>query len=256
MFDLAEAFGCAADGTPVPGNIRISARARRVSVIVHPDRVDLVVPVGVPLEGRRGALAFLESKKEWVRLAWERARTGAQTREAARPPAPRYQHGSTVLHGGRDMALSVVEADVRRVRVEAGDGFRVSVPRGLTEAGRERSVAVAVRAWAWARLLDEARRHAAGFAAHLGQSVTDIRLTRARTRWGSCSATGVIRVNVALAAAPPDLLEYLVAHEVAHLRWRGHGPRFYATLARLLPDFQERRTRLRAFEREHPYLLR
>ena len=79
--------------------------------------------------------------------------------------------------------------------------------------------------------------------------MTDIRLTRARTRWGSCSATGVIRVNVALAAAPPDLLEYLVAHEVAHLRWRGHGPRFYATLARLLPDFQERRTRLRAFKK-------
>jgi predicted metal-dependent hydrolase len=132
----------------------------------------------------------------------------------------------------------------------------VSVPRGLTDLGRERAVAVAVRAWAWAGLLAEARRHAEELAARLGMPVTDVRLTRARSRWGSCSSTGVIRINVALAAAPPDLLEYLVAHEVAHLRWRGHGPRFYAALTRLLPDWQDRRARLRIFEREHPDLLR
>ena len=131
----------------------------------------------------------------------------------------------------------------------------VTVPRGLTEAGRDRTVAVAVRAWAWKGLMEESRRLANALAARMDRRVADVLPTRARTRWGSCSANGVIRVNVALAAAPPDLLEYLVAHEVAHLRWRGHGPRFYAALQGLLPDWKERRRRLREFEKAHPELL-
>jgi predicted metal-dependent hydrolase len=277
MTDPTDTFGTAADGQPIPGGIRRSARARRVSVIVHADRVELVVPEGAALTGPRGALTFLESKREWIRQTWERVRKKAQAREAAPSPAPRFEHGSTVLHRGKHLRLSVLETDVRRPRVaemaEMGTdtvfcgaqktvsvpisaGLVVSVPRGLTDVGRERSVAVAVRAWAWAGLLNEARRHAEELSARMGLPVTDVRLTRARSRWGSCSSTGVIRVNVALAAAPPDLLEYLVAHEVAHLRWRGHGPRFYAALERLLPDWQDRRARLRTFEREHPHLLR
>jgi predicted metal-dependent hydrolase len=285
MIDTTDTFGHAADGSPIPGSIRRSAKARRISLFVYADRVELVIPEGAALIGPQGALTFLKSKRAWIGRTWDRIRKKAQAREAAREPAPCFQHGSTVLHRGERLHLSVLETDVRRPRVaEMGTGkmgtdtdfpggksvsvpifpepvpifpgLHVSVPRGLTDLGRERAVAVAVRAWAWAGLLAEARRHAEELAARLGMPVTDVRLTRARSRWGSCSSTGVIRINVALAAAPPDLLEYLVAHEVAHLRWRGHGPRFYAALTRLLPDWQDRRARLRIFEREHPDLLR
>jgi len=281
----ADAFGVAEDGTPIPGLIRQSTKARRVSLIVRPDRVELVLPPRAILTGPRGALAFLESRKEWVVKTWDKVRKKAQNRVAAATVPVRFVHGSTVLHRGRQRVLNVVEADVSRPRVieypesasaavvrsggaeypesasaavvrsggaDNADAITVSVPRGLTDAGRERTVAITVRAWAWAGLIVEARRHALEMAGRLGMAVSDVRLTRARSRWGSCSATGVIRVNVALAATPPDLLEYLVAHEVAHLRWHNHGPRFYAALTGLLPDWQERRARLRIHEREHP----
>ena len=256
MTDPMGAFGRAADGTPIPGRVRRSTRARRVSLIVRADRVDLVVPAGAALDGPRGAWAFLRAKQAWVSRAWERARDRLREREEARPPRTRFEDGATVLHRGEHLPLTIREDDILRPCVEARGGLLVTVPRGLTGAGRERSVALAVRGWALSGLLSESRRLAVDLAARLGLTVAAVCLSRARSRLGSCSARGVIRVNVVLAAAPLNLLEYLVAHEVAHLRCRGHGPRFYATLARLMPDWEERRRRLRAFEKEHPYLVR
>ena len=256
MTDPTDLFGRTTDGTPIPGRVRRSTRAHRISIIVHADRVDLVVPARAPLSGPSGALAFLQTNQAWVTRAWERARNRRRVREEARPPPLRYEDGSTVLVLGQQMSLAIREGDVTRPQVEVRDGLLVTVPLGLADAERQGIVSVAVRTWAWTGLLAESRRLGADMAARLGLTVADVCLSRDRSRWGSCNARGVIRVNGALASAPPDLLEYLVAHEVAHLRCRGHGPRFYATLARLVPDWEERRRRLRAFEKEHPFLLR
>lgn len=255
MINPTDAFGQAADGTPIPGRVRRSTRARRISINVRADRVELVVPVRAPLDGPQGAWAFLRMKRAWIVRAWERAQERLREREEARPPPTRFVDGATVLHRGEHLPLVIREDDIPRPRVEVRDGLLVSVPRGLTDEGRERTVALAVRAWAQGELLAESRRLAKDLAGRLGMTVADVRLSRARTRWGSCNAKGVIRVNAALAATPLDILEYLVAHEVAHLRWRNHGPRFYAALARLIPDWAERRHRLRAFENKHPFLL-
>ena len=66
------------------------------------------------------------------------------------------------------------------------------------------------------------------------------------SRWGSCQpATGRICINVRLALYPPECLEYVVVHELCHLKERGHGPAFQALMTRYLPDWRERRAKLR-----------
>lgn len=66
------------------------------------------------------------------------------------------------------------------------------------------------------------------------------------SRWGSCQpATGRICINVRLALYPPECLEYVVVHELCHLLERGHGPRFQALMTRFMPDWKERRAKLR-----------
>lgn len=66
------------------------------------------------------------------------------------------------------------------------------------------------------------------------------------SRWGSCQpATGRICINVRLALYPPECLEYVVVHELCHLRERGHGPQFKALMDAVLPDWRERRAKLR-----------
>ncbi len=67
-----------------------------------------------------------------------------------------------------------------------------------------------------------------------------------KSRWGSCQpATGRICINVRLALYPPECLEYVVVHELCHLLERGHGPKFHALMDRFMPDWKERRARLR-----------
>ena len=96
-----------------------------------------------------------------------------------------------------------------------------------------------------ARAREEGRRLLDEEAARLGVRYTALAIRDARTRWGSCGADGRIMLSLRLALAPPDVFRYVVIHELCHLRWRGHGPRFWALVARQMPEFEAQRAWLR-----------
>jgi predicted metal-dependent hydrolase len=86
---------------------------------------------------------------------------------------------------------------------------------------------------------------AARWARKLGVSVDGVRIASPPKRWGSCDAKGVLRFNWRIVQAPARLVDYVVAHEVVHRIHDHHGPDFWATLGRLMPDCDERRLQLR-----------
>ena len=112
-------------------------------------------------------------------------------------------------------------------------------------ADDESQVARCVGAW----LRDEAMRlvtpRVAHFAARLGRAAPPVKLSGARSEWGSCNHRGEIRLNWRLAQLPPTLADYVVAHEVAHLAELNHSPRFWATVESLLPGHAALRRELR-----------
>lgn len=81
------------------------------------------------------------------------------------------------------------------------------------------------------------------------------RVVRLRSRWGSCASDGRITLNLGLVLLAPDLIDYVLLHELCHLREMNHGPRFYALLAAVVPDFRERQAVLRAERPWHPTLI-
>ena len=97
----------------------------------------------------------------------------------------------------------------------------------------------AARALAWYRGRIEEYCH------RLGLPVPAVRLSNARTRWGSCSSRSGIRLHWRLVHLSPALIDYVVAHEVAHLVEMNHSPRFWAVVERLYPDWREARAALR-----------
>ncbi len=82
-------------------------------------------------------------------------------------------------------------------------------------------------------------------ATTLGRPVPRLALSSARTRWGSCSANGSIRLNWRLIHLPPAPIDYVICHEAAHLLEMNHGPRFWATVERLCPDWRRQRAALK-----------
>jgi len=152
---------------------------------------------------------------------------------AKRVPPPRWVHGELLPYRGAHAMLHVVASrDVRQFELALDTTPRIEVP-----APGARAEAAAI---AWYR--DRASTHfdarVAHFAALLGVPTPRMLVSSARTRWGSCSADGTIRLTWRLVKATDAEIDYVVAHEIAHLRHMNHGRQFWATVGELYPNYR------------------
>ncbi|PKQ12740.1 MAG: M48 family peptidase [Alphaproteobacteria bacterium HGW-Alphaproteobacteria-1] len=207
---------------PVSVTLRRSARARRISLRVSglDGQVTLTVPRGV---SEAEALGFARTKADWLR-----------GHLAARPEA---------VMVGPGVALPI-EGVVRRIEPCAG---RQVVPGDgvLWVPGPEEVMARRLEAWLRARARDRLAVASDHYAGLLGRRFSRLSLRDTRSRWGSCSSKGALSYSWRLILAPPEVLDYVAAHEVAHLAEMNHSPAFWALVARLRPGYQAPRGWLR-----------
>lgn len=163
--------------------------------------------------------------------------------ECAGRAAPRH----LPIHDGA--SLPVLGEEIR-VRVTAGGnrGLWQRDERGDTlwlAARPAADLALLARRALQRRALEHFRPRLAAMAALIGRPLPPLSLSSARTRWGSCSARSGIRLNWRLIHLPPALIDYVIAHEVAHLVEMNHGPRFWQQVERIYPDWRNARTALK-----------
>jgi predicted metal-dependent hydrolase len=229
---------------PVPYQIRRSRRARRVRIVVAPGGIEVVAPHGVPAS----EIAVLLAAHE----AWIRRKTAALRQALAAHPGPaRLAGGGTILVRGAPRDLVVDVGDHPRARLEAGDPVRVLLPARLALEARERLVGDLLERWLRRAALEDAQAQASRHGARHGLVPSAIRIKAQRRLWGSCTAAGVINLNWRLILAPPEVLEYVVVHELCHLRERHHQPPFWRLVAEVLPDYG----RWRRWLKENGHLL-
>lgn len=220
---------------------RISARARRIRVEVRPDgEVVLTIPRRA---SREAARRFLEQSRAWIERARARLRQRA-TPASALPQVLRWDGSDRISLRGGDAALAVEFVEGRGASAEfTGDTLRLRPPAAWRGDGARLS-----------RLLGRALRDIAGRdaralldeeSARLALPYRSLSIRDTRSRWGSCGPDGRIMLSLRLVLAPPAVFRYVVVHELCHLRWRGHGPRFWALVARQMPDFERQRDWLR-----------
>lgn len=206
---------------------RIRRSATRRSLALRVNAQGEVVVNAPDVLCRARIEAFIRRHAGWV-----------QKRLEAMPRPWVWQSGMLLPYLGSALTLVWQERSPGRpCRIEAGALWacapREELPRRIEAAYR-----------ALARPLFEARL--AEYAARLGAPVPPLRLSGARTRWGSLSASGVVRMNWRLLQAPLELIDYVVCHELAHLRVRDHSPAFWREVAALYPGYAAARERLRA----------
>lgn len=147
------------------------------------------------------------------------------------------------IHDGARLPLLGEECHVR-VTHGANRGFWQGSELWLAARPAANLAALARRALQ-RRALEHFRPRLAATVAHIGHPTPALSLSSARTRWGSCSARSGIRLNWRLIHLPPALIDYVIAHEVAHLVEMNHGPRFWAVVERLFPDWRAARDELK-----------
>lgn len=222
-------------GCRIPYRLRRSPRRRTIALLID----DRGLQVAAPLRAPQGAIdALLREHAGWVIRKfgdWQRKR----------PQPRRWIAGEQVLLRGSALTLETCPG-ITRTRQ---DGERLLVDASLDAV----AVEAAVHRW----LKDEAILHfterCRDYSTQLGLPPPAVRLSNARTRWGSCHAAGRIRMNWRLIQVPEAWIDYVAAHEVAHLRQMNHSPAFWQTVATLVPDHRERRAALR--RDAHRYLL-
>lgn len=231
--------------TVIPYRLRESDKATRKRIVVSPAGVEVVVPTGTALDGPEGVAAYLHRRRRWV---FDAVRD-IQTRHKGLLDQ-RYASGAKLQYRGRWLMLEVQAADLPAVTISCRSKFHVLVPRAVDGLARLEAIREAFDRWLRDRALADLRRFGHRHEATLGQRASGYLLSDARQRWGSCGRDGVIRVHWQLVQAPSAAFEYVVAHELAHLAHRNHAPAFWATLARLLPDWAERKAMLERWEGE------
>jgi len=204
------------EGRHVEVTLRLNPRARRLIVKVHPStgEVTVVAPSHRSLDR---ALAFARGETRWI------------ARQLARvPQAVHLGLGANIPFRGRDCRILKGEAGRGSVWQDEDGHIRVN--------GRDEHVS--------RRLLDFLKREARktlevrslAFAARLGTKPRRVAVRDTSSRWGSCSVSRSISFSWRLILAPDYVLDYVVAHEVAHLIEMNHGPRFWRLVRLLVPD--------------------
>lgn len=205
---------------PVEVHLRRSARARRFSLRVS--RLDGKVTLSMPLRAREGeALAFLKGHEGWLR----------ETLEAMPGSTPRSVGlGARLPVQGQE--LTILPGTGRRIRVE---GETLLVP------GDPAGVGPRVAAWLKVLARDRLALASARYAGLVDRRFTSLALRDTRSRWGSCSPDGRLMYSWRLIMAPPAVLDYVAAHEVAHLVELNHSPAYWAVVSRICPDWKRQR---------------
>lgn len=203
---------------PVEITLRRSARSRRFSLRVS--RLDGRVTLSMPLRARESeALRFATEQEGWIRSTL-----------AQMPQVRLIGLGDSVPVEGRMMMIG--PGTGRSVR---GVDDSLLVPGDAAQVG--------ARVQAWLRVLARERLAAAcdRYAAALGRPYSRLTLRDTRSRWGSCAHDGALMFSWRLIMAPPSVLDYVAAHEVAHLAEMNHSPAFWAVVEGLYPGWQTRR---------------
>lgn len=220
------------DGVPTTIIVRVNARARsyRLSLPHSSGPVLTLPPHGKWAE----AEAFLLKHRPWLAARIKRA-----------PEASHFGDGGVVPLRGVDHRI-VGTGKVRgRVEISQTDGEPI-----LLVPGEPAHQARRLTDWFKEEAQADLAVRSAFHAERLGVTVRAIRMRSQASRWGSCSSTGDINYNWRLVLAPPFVLDYVAAHEVAHLVEMNHSPAFWATVKRTLPDMDRGRAWLKAHGRQ------
>lgn len=213
------------DGREAPVELRRLARARRITLALdtRSGGFRLTLP---PHVGEREALAFLKAQDDWVRRALARL-----------PHATPFADGVKLPVMGIDRVIRHCPDAKRGVWLEDAaicvSGDAVHLERRLHDFLR--------------RLAErEIAPRAVEMAGRLAIRIGRVSIRDQKSRWGSCSASGDIRFNWRLICAPPAVMDYVVAHEVAHLVHLNHSPAFWRVVSSLCPDWRRHRGWLRS----------
>ncbi len=206
-------------GQPVPLNVRINPRARRIIVKVHPSTGEVAV-IAPSARAINPAIDFARAERGWIAERLARIPQAVPFAPGALVPYRGVEH--VLRWAGTSRGVAFIDQDAMRPTIR--------VP------GREEFFSRRSEDWLKRQARFHLTRKVEMYAEMTGVKVRRITIRDGASRWGSCSSNGSLSFSWRLIMAPAFVLDYVAAHEVAHLREMNHGPRFWRLVERMVGD--------------------
>jgi predicted metal-dependent hydrolase len=206
----------------------VRARRRTIALIVERDgSLTVRAPRRVTL---RDIEQFIQEKMDWILRSREKMKAVIEN------PKKQYVDGETFLFLGQEYELRLVPP--QRPALKFDSGFTLST------SAQERGEQAFIK-WYKEQALQVFTERVNYYAALHGFSPKQVKVNSAKTRWGSCTSTGTINFTWRLVMAPLEVIDYVVLHELAHLKVKDHSARFWKLVQSICPDFKAKRKWLR-----------
>jgi len=218
------------DDIPIEKIIR--SRRRSIALVITPDG-HLIVRA--PLKAPAAMInKFVQEKRSWIQKKF------GEIKQRPAETVHEYVEGETFFYLGRVYPLHIVESGNNPI--ERTD--RLCVCRTLLPDIRHR-----LKCWYVQEAQREIHARCMWFSMTTGYTPKSIRITDARQRWGSCTSTGGLNFSWRLIQAPLEIVDYVIVHELVHLKQHDHSKKFWNTVKEIMPDYEQRRQWLRENER-------
>jgi len=214
------------------------ARRRTIGFQIDDDGLTISAPRWVTLREIEAAIA---EKSRWIHTKQREWRTW---REKRRVPAVVFEEGAELPFLGQPVRLRMRSGTGTTRLDPARSELHVALPGGASEA----QVRDAVQAWLQGEATRILGERIASFGDRIAPRFAGWRLSSARSQWGSCTHDGWVRLNWRLIHFSRPVIDYVVAHELAHLEELNHGPRFWKAVEQLLPGFEAARDEIKGVD--------
>ncbi len=230
----------------IPLTFRRSPRARRLSLRIKTDKPELVLTVPrwtLDIEIRN----FLNKQSAWIEKHWGKAK-----KQSAKRPKFTYQTGDTFYYFGEPITLKVIPSSFFRPRIKVVENdLIISLHRTTKLSEGKHLIKKAVQDFYKQKASEVIYDRLQHFNEHYGFKYKRVTFRNQKTRWGSCSSAKNLNFNWRLIMAPIEVIDYVVVHEMCHLKQMNHSKKFWDLVGEMIPNYKV----IKKWLRDNQYLL-
>ena len=224
----------------IPYEERKSIRIKRISIRSTAEKVRVSAPARA---SKRDIQAFIDKNRDWILENWLKIQENV-----VRPARKYYQTGVVIPFLGKDIELRIREIRQKMISaryLKEECALEVSLPQGLGEEQKQEVIREILEKWLKSKARSIFIQKLDSWSGLMGVNYNQFRLKEQKTRWGSCSSLGNINLNWRAVMAPELVVDYLVIHELAHLKYMNHSQEFWEYVAGFAPQHRTCRKWLR-----------
>lgn len=223
----------------IPYEERKNSRIKRISIRVTTEKVRVSVPAAT---SREEIQVFLKQNQEWILENW------GKLQKIAHASQRQYLSGEKVPYLGQELTLQIKDSQRKMIRAIYNieeKSLEISIPQSITQDLRQEAIRDILEKWYKEKARSYFLQKLNYWSREMGVSYNKFRLKGQKTRWGSCSTLGNINLNWRIIMAPEPVIDYIIIHELSHLKYMDHSPEFWEHVARFCPDYRRHRHWLR-----------